>query len=180
MLALRNRRREEGAVSGSPTGNVIGARQVFDHDPAAPLATVVVPSVFVAARGPDRTLLLVRRCDSGGWELPGGRVDVGECAVAAAVRETAEESGVLVAITGIVGVYTDPGLVVRAVDGEVRQPFSLVLRAVPVGGTLCADRHETSLAAWLTPSEIDRLPLEPGARDRIDHALADGPVPHLH
>lgn len=38
-------------------------------------------------------LLLVRRCDGGGWELPGGRVDVGEGVVDAAVREVTEEEG---------------------------------------------------------------------------------------
>ena len=66
------------------------SRQVFFHDPAGPTATVVVPSVFVAVLGAGNRLLLVRRCDSGTWELPGGRVDVGESAVEAAVRETAE------------------------------------------------------------------------------------------
>ena len=69
-------------------------RLVYFHDPAAPPATVVAPSVFVAVRGRGGRLLLVRRCDSGTWELPGGRVDVGETAVEAAVRETAEEAGV--------------------------------------------------------------------------------------
>ncbi len=65
-------------------------RRVHFHDPAAPVATVVVPSIFVAARDSNGQLLLVRRCDSGTWELPGGRVDVGESAVVAAVREIAE------------------------------------------------------------------------------------------
>ena len=50
------------------------------HDPYAPAATVVVPSVFVAVRSWDGRLLLVRRIDSGCWELPAGRVDVGESA----------------------------------------------------------------------------------------------------
>ena len=64
-----------------------GTRTVHFHDPAAPPASRVVPSVFVAARWTGGRLLLVRRCDSGTWELPGGRVDVGETAVQAAVRE---------------------------------------------------------------------------------------------
>src|SRR3954449_12254408 len=96
-------------------------RQVYFHDPLAPAASLVVPSVFVAVRWHYGTLLLVRRCDSGAWELPGGRVDVGETAVEAAVRETAEEAGVQVVVTGFAGLFTDPGHVVRAPDGEVRQ-----------------------------------------------------------
>src|SRR6476661_11249121 len=103
-------------------------RRVYFHDPQAPAASVVTPSVFVAVRWHEGRLLLVRRCDSGTWELPGGRVDVGETAAAAAVRETAEESGVRVLVTELVGVFTDPGLVVRARDGEVRQQFAVIFR----------------------------------------------------
>ena len=57
---------------------VAPARRSFFRDPEAPPATVVVPSVFCAVRGPGGQLLLVRRCDSGTWELPGGQVDIGE------------------------------------------------------------------------------------------------------
>jgi hypothetical protein len=74
------------------------ARQVHFHDPNAPRADRVVPSAFVAVRDEQDRLLLVRRRDSGKCELPGGRVDVGESAVDAAVRETIEEAGVRVQI----------------------------------------------------------------------------------
>jgi len=93
---------------------------VHFHDSAAPAATVVVPSVFVAVTEPGERLLLVRRCDSGAWELPGGRVEVGETAVGTAVREAAEEAGVAVRVTGLVGLFTDPSHVVRSPSGEVR------------------------------------------------------------
>jgi ADP-ribose pyrophosphatase YjhB (NUDIX family) len=100
-------------------------RHVHFRDPDAPTPTVVTPSVFVAVQG---SLLLVRRRDSGAWELPGGRVGIGESAVVAAVRETAEESGLRVQITGLVGLFTDPAHVVRAaVGGEIRQQFVVVL-----------------------------------------------------
>jgi 8-oxo-dGTP diphosphatase len=81
--------------------------------PRAPAATVVVPSVFVAVRWLGGPLLLVRRCDSG-------------------VRETAEEAGVQVLVTGLVGLFTDPGTVVRSPGGEVRQQFAVLFRARPV------------------------------------------------
>ena len=117
----------EAWVPASSDGRRV--RSVHFHDPHAPRATTVVPSVFVAVRGPLEQLLLVRRCDSGSWELPGGRVDVGESAMSAALRETAEESGVHAMITGLVGLYTDPEHVVRAVEGSVRQQFVVVFRA---------------------------------------------------
>lgn len=154
-------------------------RQVYFHDPGAPTATVVVPSVFVAARGLGGRLLLVRRCDSGTWELPGGRVDIGETAVDAAVRETAEETGVRVLITGFVGLFSDPGHVVRAPDGEVRQQFAVLFRARALGGIPRGDLHETSEAAWVAPMDLPGLRIEPASRIWIDQALSIGDPPYL-
>jgi 8-oxo-dGTP diphosphatase len=154
-------------------------RQVYFHDPAGPTATTVVPSVFVAVRGVGNRLLLVRRCDSGAWELPGGRVDVGENAVDAAVRETAEEAGVRVVVTGLVGLFSDPGLVIRSRGGEVRQQFAVLFRARAVGGAPRADLEETSEAAWVALDDIPGLPMEPSARIWIAQALAPADGPHI-
>ncbi|MHA6615886.1 NUDIX hydrolase [Pseudonocardia sp. DLS-67] len=156
-----------------------GARSVHFHDPCAPAATAVVPSVFVAVRSPLGQLLLVRRRDSGSWELPGGRVDVGESAEGTAVRETAEESGVHVRITGLVGLYTDPEHVVRAVDGSVRQQFVVVLRGRGVSGVPTADGRETSDAEWVAPRHLRDLDIPPPVRFWIDDALRADAAPRL-
>ena len=156
-----------------------GSRQVYYHDESAPLATVVTPSIFVAVRGAGGRLLLVRRCDTGAWELPGGRVDVGETAVQAAVRETAEEAGVQVHVTGLAGVFTDPGHVIRSATGEVRQPFALVFHARAVGGDPRGDLHETSEAAWVAVADLAHLHIEPPGRRWITAALTPQSQPQL-
>jgi 8-oxo-dGTP diphosphatase len=154
-------------------------REVYYHDPAAPGPTVVVPSVFVAVRDTDGRLLLVQRCDSGEWELPGGRVDVGEGAVAAACREVAEESGVVAHVTGLVGLYTDPRHIIRAVSGEVRQQFVVVFRATPVSGRPRADQRETSAAAWFAPPALVGLSMQAPVRAWIRDALVLTGPPHV-
>jgi 8-oxo-dGTP diphosphatase len=154
-------------------------RHVHYHDPTAPVATIVAPSVFVAVQDPEGRVLLVQRCDSGEWELPGGRVDVGEGAVAAAVREVAEEAGVLVHVTGLVGLYTDPDFVVRSVSGEVRQQFVVVLRASAVSGRPAADCRETSAAAWVAPSALAGLSMPTPVRAWIRDAVEVAGRPHL-
>jgi 8-oxo-dGTP diphosphatase len=154
-------------------------RHVHFHDPAAPVATIVVPSVFVAVRDPDGRILLVQRCDSGEWELPGGRVDVGESAAATAVREVAEESGLTVHVTGLIGLYTDPDFVVRSVSGEVRQQFVVVLRASALSGRPSADRRETSAAAWVVPAAVAGLPMQAPVRGWIRDALEVSGPPHV-
>lgn len=87
-------------------------RREYDHDPDAPAPTYVAPSAFVAVRDPAGALLLVRRRDTGDWERPGGRVEPGQSATDAAIRGTAEESGVHVEVAGVVGLYTDPGYLI--------------------------------------------------------------------
>jgi ADP-ribose pyrophosphatase YjhB (NUDIX family) len=153
-------------------------RQVYFHDPAAPPASLVVPSVFVAVLRRGR-LLLVRRCDNGVWELPGGRVDIGETAEQAAVRETAEEAGVQVVITGLAGLFTDPRHVIRAPDGEVRQQFAVLFRGRAVGGLPHGDQSETSEAAWIRVEDLPALPMEPAERSWLTPVLAPGSPPHL-
>jgi 8-oxo-dGTP diphosphatase len=156
------------------------SRRIHFHDPEAPAATVVAPSVFVAVRDDRGQLLLVRRCDSGTWELPGGRVDVGESAVEAAVRETSEESGLRVRITGLVGLFTDPACLVEAAAGnEIRQQFVVCFHGQAIWGRPRPDLHEASDAAWFAPADVAALPVQPAARLLIVHALSGADQPHL-
>jgi 8-oxo-dGTP diphosphatase len=154
-------------------------RVVHYRDPNAPRPDAVVPSVFVAAIDSSSRILLVRRCDSGRWELPGGRVDVGESALSAARRETAEESGVLVRITGLVGVYTEPEHIVVAVDGTVRQQFVLVFLAQVTGGQPRGDQGETCAAEWFEAAALANLPVDLPVRRWIADALRGDPSPYL-
>jgi 8-oxo-dGTP pyrophosphatase MutT (NUDIX family) len=76
--------------------------------PRGPKANSLVPAVNVVVVNDEDEILLVRRTDNGNRVLPGGGVDLGESVAQAAVRETLEESGIQCAITGIVGIYSDP------------------------------------------------------------------------
>ncbi len=90
------------------------ARRIdYLNDPNAPKANSIVPSVNIAVRDDTGRLLLICRSDNGNWALPGGAVDVGERLTEAGVRETLEETGIRCAITGLVGIYTDPGHVIH-------------------------------------------------------------------
>jgi 2-dehydropantoate 2-reductase len=64
---------------------------------------------LLAADG-DKVLLIERKYPPFGWAIPGGMIDCGERAEAAAVREFFEETGIKAAETDIklLGVYSDP------------------------------------------------------------------------
>jgi 8-oxo-dGTP diphosphatase len=148
-------------------------REEFFHDPGAPVAEVVTPSVFAAVRDGRGWLLLVRRSDNGNWELPGGQVEVGDTATGALRREVLEEAGVAVEVLGVSGVYCDPGYAIRSVDGRVRQPFTVCFHAAPAaeGRAPRPDHSETSEAAWIDPVQLGTLPVHPAMRRWIAGAL---------
>lgn len=65
----------------------------------------------VVCRDREHRVLLTRfECpghpDSGGWTLPGGGVEWGETVEAAAVRELAEESGLVAELGSVLGMYS--------------------------------------------------------------------------
>jgi len=107
----------------------------------------------------DGALLLTRRSIHPGyglWTFPGGFVDFGESVTDAAVRETLEETGLTVEITGLLNVYSYPG-----------SPVIIVYTARVTGGTLtpCA---ENDLVEWV---KMDAIPWDtlafPSTRDAL-------------
>ncbi|WP_026257497.1 NUDIX hydrolase [Actinopolymorpha alba] len=151
----------------------------YYHDPTAPPANTIVPSVTVVVVR-DGSVLLVHRADNGYWAVPGGGVDLGESAPDAAIRETREETGIEIALVGLVGIYTDPGHVMRYEDGEVRQQFSLCFKARALGGRLRGQATENSAVRWVPIPELPELSIHPAMRLRIDDGLAWQPGGAAH
>ncbi len=77
----------------------------------------------------DGHVVLIRRQNAPlGWALPGGFVDEGETVESAACREAMEETGLEVALTGLLHVYSDPARDPR------QHTLSVVFTAVPTPG----------------------------------------------
>ena len=117
-------------------------------------------------------VLLTRRLINPGrglWTYPGGFVDFGESVTDAAVRETLEETGLTVELTGLLNVYSFPGA-----------PVIIVYNARVLGGTLtpCA---ENDLLEWRTPAEIPWTELAfPSTREALrEWAGARGFTPRI-
>ncbi|MFD4911870.1 NUDIX hydrolase [Streptomyces virginiae] len=154
------------------------ARVDYFNDPNAPEANSIVPSVTVVALDDDGRVLLIHRTDNDLWALPGGGVDTGESAAGAAVRETREETGFDVEVTGLVGLYTDPRHVIAYDDGEVRQQFSICFSARIMGGERRTS-SESKEVAFLAPHELNGMSIHPSMRLRIDHGLAHRSEPYI-
>ncbi|WP_329572871.1 NUDIX hydrolase [Kitasatospora sp. NBC_01266] len=141
-------------------------RRDYENDTNAPKPNSLVPAASVVVVGEDGRVLLQRRTDNGMWALPGGKMELGESLAECGIRETLEETGVHIEVTGIVGTYTNPGHVFAYDDGEVRQEFSICLLGRPVGGELRVSVESTEVA-WFTPAEADGLPMLASIRKRL-------------
>lgn len=148
----------------------MGKRIDYFDDPAAPPANSVKPSAtaFVLRGG---TVLLTCRSDNGNWSMPGGAHDPGESLSMTAVRETKEETGIDVTLTGVAGIYTDPRHVIHYTSNdEVRQEFTIVYRAQYVAGEPTPS-SETTIVEWVPIDQIDDLKMDRSQRMRIQWAV---------
>jgi phosphatase NudJ len=109
--------------------------------------------VLVVVRRGDRFLVVHERKHGQLWYLPAGRVEPGETLVAAAHRETMEETGVPIELEGILRVEHTP----MADGARVRVIF--LARPADATQPRSEPNDETLGAAYVTLAELDRLAL---------------------
>ncbi|MEU4621621.1 NUDIX domain-containing protein [Actinoplanes sp. NPDC023801] len=120
-------------------------------------------AAYGVCRSADGSVLLTRGSDAGAfpgiWSLPGGGIDHGEHPDDTVVREFAEETGLIVRITGVRTVLAD---LARLPDDSIEHTDRILYDVEAAGGTL---RHETAgtsdLAEWVTPADVAARPLLP-------------------
>ena len=120
-----------------------------------------IPCVGAVVRDEDGRLLMVRRANEPGrglWSIPGGRVEPGESAHDAVVREVAEETSLAVVVGGRAGVVERPGPkgAVYVIEDYVARPA----RGVDPASLRAGD--DALAAAWVAAEELDRLPCVDG------------------
>lgn len=105
-------------------------------------------------------------------------MDIGEPLPMTAVRETKQETGIDVEITGLVGIYTDPNHRIEYTsNGEVRQEFSIVFTARPIGGRPGLN-DEATRVEWFELSELEGLRMGPEHADANRSLRPVGRCPH--
>ncbi|MCW5680053.1 MAG: NUDIX domain-containing protein [Xanthobacteraceae bacterium] len=100
------------------------------------------------------------------WSLPGGKLEPGETAEAAAVRETREEVSVEIEIVGRAGE--------RLVDihdaGVLQKRFVITFFAATVKSGEPASSDEAAEVGWFTADEIETLTATAGLAEAVRDA----------
>jgi len=111
--------------------------------------------------------LMIRRCDNGHWEPPGGILELDEDIEDGLRREVREETGLSVEPAALTGVYKN---VVRGV-------VALVFRCRVTGGQLALSNETTELR-WATAAEVAGLS-DPAYAVRVTDALEHATPPAI-
>jgi len=131
------------------------------------MADEIMLVVAVALIGKDGRVLMQRRALSrahgGLWEFPGGKVEPGETAHGAAVREIAEELGVVLGVEALEPV-SFAGHPLPGADGTAAPLILLFACRQWLGEPRCLDGEEIG---WFAPENISALAMPP-----LDYPLA--------
>lgn len=121
-----------------------------------------IPCVGAIIKDPGGRLLLIKRGhapQAGRWSLPGGRVEPGESDQQAVIREIREETGLEIECDQLVGSVKrllPPDAVLEISD----------YAATVTGGTLVAG-DDAAEVRWVSPAEMERLPLTSGLAETL-------------
>jgi 8-oxo-dGTP diphosphatase len=110
--------------------------------------TTEKPPLSMAVVVSDGKLLMIRRREREGdllWALPGGAIEDGETPEQAAVRETVEETGLVVAATKLLGERVHP---------KTHRTMSYTACEVLQGEATVADADELDAVVWVALDEI--------------------------
>jgi 8-oxo-dGTP diphosphatase len=108
-----------------------------------------------------RDVLLVKRgqkLGQGLWSLPGGKVEFGESAEAAARREVMEETGIAIEVKGLAGLY-------EIITGDIHYAIACYAALWESGEPQAAS--DAAKARFVAIAEISQLSLAPNTAKAI-------------
>lgn len=145
------------------------AQKIFSLHRAPP-GTDIRLGVGVAVRSSDGKILLERRSDCGMWGLPGGKVEPGESLQKTACREVLEETGLVIGITKLIGVYSHPYERIATYPDNVIHKIDVVMEGCILGGGLFLSHESLELRFF----DLANLPKEvvPPAITPLEDILA--------
>jgi 8-oxo-dGTP pyrophosphatase MutT (NUDIX family) len=126
---------------------------------------LLLPSVSAIVYGPQGEILLVRQRDGDVWSTPGGSLELDENPVDAVVRETWEETGLLVQPTALIGVFGGPAFVVRYENGDETQYVMSVFECSIKSGEVTGVTDEVTACRFISEAHFRTLVVSPWTQE---------------
>lgn len=126
---------------------------------------LLLPSAAGLLFDADDRVLLVQDLDSGRWVAPGGYLDPGEGPRECCERELAEELGVAVRATRMLGTFSGPEFTITYSNGHRVQAVisSFECALVDPRAEVRTDGVEVGAHRWAARTELDGIELQPWA-----------------
>ena len=119
---------------------------------------LLLPSAAAAICDDAGRVLMGLHSDRRIWVVPGGLIEPGETPSDGAVREVWEETGLIVELTGVLGVYGGKELLIDYANGDLASYVATVFRARIAGGEMRADGEEILDLRYFSRAEIRTVP----------------------
>ena len=134
------------------SGYLLHLREKVGHE------LLLLPSAAVAIPDDAGRVLMGLHSDRRIWVLPGGLIEPAETPSDGAVREAWEETGLMVELTGVLGVYGGKELIVDYSNGDRASYIATIFRGRIIGGELRADGDEILEVRYFSREEIQTVP----------------------
>ena len=102
-------------------------------------------------------------------------MEPGESVSECCVREVLEETGLVVVVRELIGVYSSPNYVTEYVDGNRKQGVDLIFATQIIGGDLRVT-EETTNVAYFSKKEMKSIDIMGLMKERISDAFLSRPA----
>ncbi len=137
------------------------------------------PGVSAVIINENDEILLQRSKDFGQWVIPGGIMDPLEEPGDAVIREVFEETGVIVTVERLVGVYSEPDSLVIYPNEDKMMFLSIVFGCRPVGGAPVVNDDESLEVRYFALDVMPTL-FPPRLNTYVEQALRYDPHPYFN
>ncbi len=98
-------------------------------------------------------------------------MDPGESASECCAREVLAETGLVVSVGRLIGVYSTPHRITEYADGNRKQALDLVFEAVRISGELSVS-DETTKLGYFSPEQMKSMDVMELFHERVNDAFA--------
>lgn len=119
---------------------------------------LLIPSVAGIILNENKELLLQQKSDNT-WSLPAGMIEPKESPVQALIREVGEETGLIVNVERLLGVFGGEGFHFTYPNGDQVEYTVLMFKCIVVGHSQTAVDDETVSLQWFSKRNLPKLEL---------------------